>query len=112
MVSFDVTGIFLLIVLPPIIVFLCGTAYELRNTLSNHSFNRILEKNVELQREILDLKTKINELDRDIRISDELDKEKLEALKDAGTEIKLLNSYLVENGLAEDFIRWKKSEGE
>ena len=62
-VSFDVTGIFLLIVLPPIIVFLCGTAYELRNTLSNHSFNKILERNVELQREILDLRTKIKELD-------------------------------------------------
>ena len=62
-VSFDLTGIFLLIVLPPIIVFLCGTAYELRHTLSNHSFNRILEKNVELQREILDLRTKIKESD-------------------------------------------------
>ena len=111
MVSFDVTGIFLLIVLPPIIVFLCGTAYELRNTLSNYSFNNTLEKNVELQREILDLKTKINELNRDILISDELDKEKLEALKDAETEIKLLNSYLVENGLAEDFIRWKIKRG-
>ena len=109
-VSFDVTGIFLLIVLPPIIVFLCGTAYELRNTLSNHSFNNTLERNVELQREILDLKTKINELDMNILINDELDKEKLEALKDAETEIQLLNSYLVEKGLAEDYIRWKKME--
>lgn len=62
-ISFDLTGIFLLIVLPPVIVFLCGTAWELRNTLSNHSFNRILERNVELQREILDLRKKIKELD-------------------------------------------------
>jgi len=62
-VSFDLTGIFLLIVLPPIIVFLCGTAWELRNTLSNYSFNRILERNVELQREILDLRTKLKELE-------------------------------------------------
>lgn len=111
-VSFDVTGIFLLIVLPPIIVFLCGSAWGLRNTVSNYNFNKILERNVELQREILDLKTKINKLNRDILISDELDKEKMEALKDAETEIKLLNSYLVEKGLAEDYIRWKKSEGE
>lgn len=62
-ISFDLTGIFLLIVLPPVIVFLCSSAYELRNTLSNHSFNRILERNVELQREILDLRKKIKELD-------------------------------------------------
>lgn len=62
-VSFDLTGIFLLIVLPPIIVFLCGSAWELRNTLSNYSFNKTLEKNVELQREILDLRTKMRELD-------------------------------------------------
>ena len=45
-----------------------------------------------------------------IRIGDELDKEKLEVLKDMETEIKLLNSYLVEKGLAEDYIRWKKME--
>ena len=62
-ISFDLTGIFLLIVLPPVIVFLCSSAYELRHTLSNHSFNRILERNVELQREILDLRKKIKELD-------------------------------------------------
>ena len=41
-----------------------------------------------------------------IRIGDELDKEKLEVLKDVETEIQLLNSYLVEKGLAEDYIRW------
>ena len=63
LISFDLTGIFLLVVLPPIIVFLCGNAWELRNTLSNYTFNRTLEQNVKLQREILDLKTKINELD-------------------------------------------------
>ena len=45
-----------------------------------------------------------------IRIGDELDKEKLEVLKDVETEIKLLNSYLVEKGLAEDYIQWKKME--
>ena len=64
-ISFDLTGILLLIILPPIIVFLCSTAYELRYTLKNHSFNRILERNVELQKEILDLRTKIRELDDD-----------------------------------------------
>ena len=64
-ISFDLTGIVLLIVLPPVIVFLCGSAWELRNTLSNHGFNRILERNVELQREILDLRTKIKELNDD-----------------------------------------------
>lgn len=64
-ISFDLTGIFLLIVLPPIIVFLCSTAYELRHTLSNYNFNRILERNVELQKEILDLRTKIRELEDD-----------------------------------------------
>ena len=62
-ISFDLTGIFLLIVLPPIIVFLCSTAYELRHTLNNHSFNKILERNVELQKEILDLRKKIKELE-------------------------------------------------
>lgn len=46
-----------------------------------------------------------------IRVSDELDKEKLEVLKDVETEIKLLNSYLVEKGLAEDYIRWVKKNG-
>ena len=64
-ISFDLTGIFLLIVLPPVIVFLCSTAYELRHTLSNHSFNKILERNVELQREILDLRKKIKELENE-----------------------------------------------
>ena len=63
LISFDLTGIFLLVVLPPIIVFLCGNAWELRNTLSNYTFNRTLEQNVKLQREILDLKTKIKELE-------------------------------------------------
>lgn len=43
-----------------------------------------------------------------LRIDDELDRDKMEALKDAETEIKLLNSYLVEKGLAEDYILWKK----
>ena len=62
-VSFDLTGIFLLIVLPTVIVFMCGSAWELRNTLSNHGFNKVLEKNVELQKEILDLRTKIKELE-------------------------------------------------
>ncbi len=51
---------------------------------------------------------RISELYRSIRINDELDKEKMEALKDAETEIKLLNSYLVEKGLAEDYVKWKK----
>ena len=63
LISFDLTGIFLLIVLPPIIVFLCGTAYELRNTLSNYTFNKTLKQNVQLQKEILDLRTKIKELE-------------------------------------------------
>lgn len=45
-----------------------------------------------------------------LRIDDEFDREKMEALKDAETEIKSLNSYLVEKGLAEDYIRWKKME--
>lgn len=53
--------------------------------------------------------TETNEiLNEYIRVSDELDKEKLEVLKDVETEIKLLNSYLVEKGLAEDYIRWAK----
>lgn len=46
-----------------------------------------------------------------LHINDELDREKMEALKDAETEIKLLNSYLVEQGLAEDYIQWKKRMG-
>ena len=62
-VSFDLTGIFLIIVLPPLIVFLCGNAWELRNTLSNYGFNKALEKNVELQKEILDLMRRIKELE-------------------------------------------------
>lgn len=62
-ISFDLTGILLLIVLPPIIVFLCGNAWELRNTLSNQEFNKELEKNIELQKEILDLRRKIKELE-------------------------------------------------
>ena len=65
MIIFDLTGIFLLIVLPPIIVFLCGSAWELRHSLSNYSFNNVLEKNVKLQKEILDLKTKIKELNNE-----------------------------------------------
>lgn len=53
--------------------------------------------------------TETNEiLNEYIRVSDELDKEKLEVLRDVETEIKLLNSYLVEKGLAEDYIRWAK----
>ena len=61
--------------------------------------------------EVLNMIAEINEkLYMYFRIDDELDREKLEALKDAETEIKLLNSYLVEKGLAEDYIRWKKME--
>ena len=61
--------------------------------------------------EVLNRMAKTNEeLNMIIHISDELDKEKMEALKDAETEIKILNAYLVEQGLAEDYIRWKKSE--
>lgn len=59
--------------------------------------------------EMLNRIAKINEkLYECLQISDELDRDKLEALKDAETEIKLLNSYLVEKGLAEDYIMWKK----
>ena len=50
---------------------------------------------------------KIKKLNRGIHINDELDKEKMEALKDAETEIKLLNGYLVEKGLAEEYVKWK-----
>ena len=46
-----------------------------------------------------------------LHINDELDREKMEALKDAETEIKFLNSYLVEKGLAEEYIQWKKRMG-
>ena len=62
---------------------------------------KVLQNNCEI------MNRRISELYMSIHSSDELDNEKLEALKDAETEIKLLNSYLVENGLAEDFIRWK-----
>lgn len=59
--------------------------------------------------EMLNRIAKINEkLYECLQISDELDRDKLEALKDAETEIKSLNSYLVEKGLAEDYIMWKK----
>ena len=59
--------------------------------------------------EVLNKIAEINEkLYMCLRIDDELDREKLEALKDAETEIQLLNSYLVEKGLAEDYILWKK----
>lgn len=61
--------------------------------------------------EVLNKIAEINEkLYMCLRIDDELDREKMEALKDAETEIKSLNSYLVEKGLAEDYIRWKKME--
>ena len=61
--------------------------------------------------EVLNKIAEINEkLYMYFRIDDELDREKMEALKDAKTEIKSLNSYLVEKGLAEDYIRWKKME--
>ena len=61
--------------------------------------------------EVLNKIAEINEkLYMYFRIDDELDREKMEALKDAETEIKSLNSYLVEKGLAEDYIRWKKME--
>ena len=65
---------------------------------------KVLQNNCEI------MNRRISELYMSIHSSDELDKEKLEALKDAETEIKLLNSYLVEKGLAEDYIRWKKME--
>lgn len=59
--------------------------------------------------EVLNKIAEINEkLYMCLHINDDLDREKMEALKDAETEIKLLNSYLVEKGLAEDYIRWKK----
>ena len=59
--------------------------------------------------EVLNKIAEINEkLYMCLHINDELDREKMEALKDAETEIQLLNSYLVEKGLAEDYILWKK----
>ena len=62
--------------------------------------------------EVLNKIAEINEkLYMCLRIDDELDREKMEALKDAETEIKLLNSYLVEKGLAEEYIQWKKNNG-
>ena len=62
-VSFDLTGIALLIVLPPVITYLVGNAYGLRHHWSNLNFNRLAKQNRDLQKEILDLKMKIRELE-------------------------------------------------
>ena len=76
--------------------------YEVIDVLNEQQEEiKVLQNSLEI------MNRRVSELYMSIRSSDELDKEKLEALKDAETEIKLLNSYLVENGLAEDFIRWK-----
>ena len=69
--------------------------------------HKIMHKACEVLNKIAEINEKLYMC---LRIDDELDREKLEALKDAETEIKLLNSYLVEKGLAEDYIRWKKME--
>lgn len=71
--------------------------------LSEMEIVNLLNEQDEKLNEITETNEILNEY---IRVSDELDKEKLEVLKDVETEIQLLNSYLVEKGLAEDYIRW------
>lgn len=77
-VSFDLTGLFLLIVLPPLLVYLCGNAYELRHHWSNHSFNRIVKINRDLQLEIRDLQIE----SRDLLIESRVLRKEIKELKD------------------------------
>lgn len=65
-ISFDLTGLFLLIVLPPIIVYLCGNAYELRHHWSNLKFNKIAKQNLEFQIQIRDLYLESRDLQKEI----------------------------------------------
>jgi len=65
-VSFDLTGILCLIIIPPILIYLCKTAWELgrrtRLLLNNKYLAKTFEKHNEIFRENIRLQNKIAEL--------------------------------------------------
>ena len=72
-ISFDLTGIFCLIIIPPLVLYLCKVAWELgrttRQLVNNKYLRKSFEKNNKVYRENIRLSNEIaNLIEKDDRL--------------------------------------------